>query len=1288
MRRAAFVILSILLFILGCISLSAQTTVSPTSISATLNAGTTSTQTLKITNSGAAVSYSTGVGTTSGGFWLVRTPKSGTLVANGDTLVTITLDARSAPPGTHKGTLTITPSGKATITVPVTLVVKGLSFTVAPASTNFKMTDSELRTQSVSVSSADSFTVGATSSVPWVTLDKVTSPVTPTAPATFIATIKPKGVNPGIHTVTISFDAVDSLIPAPTQKSVLTVSVFSSETFEVSPSPALFTAGAGAATASPSQMTVQVKNVGGATTYYLSSGQSWLKVSKSTGSMAENGVDTFGLSASATGMKAGTYTGSVSLSAINRAAVLLQVTLSVGATANLGVTPVNVSFNGTAGQAASLPASAQVTVTNTGDAVDYLVAPSAPWLKVNKTSGQLPLNGSDTFSVSASPQSLVSGTHTGSIQVSAAGRPTRTIDVTFYVGASDSWSAAPETLSFDATAGSLTSLAAQAVTVSNQGSATSYTVSKNAAWLVVSKAGGSLALNGTDSFTITANPTGLTAGSYAGLVTLAASGRPNRTVSVSLKVATPNDLTLAPGSLTFDATAGGATAPTGQTISLTNQGPAVSYTVSKSAAWITLSKTAGTLAQDGTDSLTVGVTPTSMLAGTYNGTVTVTADGRPTRTVAVALVVAAGTDLTLSATKLSYSGVAGQSFSGPAASTVRLTNKGPAVSYTLTASAPWLVLNKTSGSLGANLSDTFTVAANPANLAAGVYAGTVTASAADRPSRLLTVSLTVAAGEDMKLSITAAKFTGVAGEWMSTPSSTGVRIFNTGGEVGYTASSSVAWLVVSNPTGILPQNSSAVVSFSANSTSLAEGTYTGLISFRAANRPQRDLTVTLVVTKATGTEGLSLTPPAINTSMGLKTASSKIAVTVSNTGGQAAYQLTRSSTWMVLSKTTGVMPANGSDIFYLSFSLTGLKAGLYQGTVNVQAPARPEQVLSVQLEVLEAAPAVSSLIAFPPAIEFVSGAGKRDAVQSLRIFTEDGSAVRVRIEAQDAGLLTLNGELEVTMPGQVEVAASDSGSLAKRESRLLAIPADPAIEPVEIPVLVRPAEEQVLSIPWLADGAGTSTRITLVNRGQGAARVHLDLHEALAGAETRSWPLLLEGYDPALGVLIPEGESVTLESSGLLSEVAAGWARVRADRPVDGFAVIRQDSERKDSPAVRIPLNKDYRQRVALPFDAGASDWERVALSNLSEAEPAEATILLLDSEGTPTGKPQVVTVPALGHQSIQVADLLDGKDLVKGTIEMSFRGGRMSSVGIASREGRIVVRDVHANLDRKSTER
>jgi hypothetical protein len=257
----------------------------------------------------------------------------------------------------------------------------------------------------------------------------------------------------------------------------------------------------------------------------------------------------------------------------------------------------------------------------------------ATWLTVSPP-GDLRTNQDLTVSVSSA--ALSAGAYAGTISLRTS-VGTQTVGVSLTVApAPVPVTLSPTSLSFSATAGGVAP-ASQSLTVSAT-RATNFTasasVSGGATWLSVSPTG---ALTTNRTLTVSVNPAGLAAGSYSGAVSVV-SGGVTRTAAVILTVnPAASTLTVAPSSLTFNATLNGG-APAAQTVSVT-AATATNFTASASTqsggTWLSISPS-GALTTNRT--LTVSVRSTGLGAGAYAGSISIAANGA-TRGVPVTLVV-------------------------------------------------------------------------------------------------------------------------------------------------------------------------------------------------------------------------------------------------------------------------------------------------------------------------------------------------------------------------------------------------------------------------------------------------------------------------------------------------------------------------------------------------------------------------------------------------------------------------------------------------------------------------
>ena len=173
--------------------------------------------------------------------------------------------------------------------------------------------------------------------------------------------------------------------------------------------------------------------------------------------------------------------------------------------------------------------------------------------------------------------------------------------------------------------------------------AISWTASANVPWIAVSPNAGATPV----TMTAVVRTLGLPVGASTGTVTVVPSnGSAPITIVVSLTVTSPVTISVPTTPLAFTGIANGAAAPAQSVAIGANGSAALQWTANGSAAWIVVAPSAGTA--PGT--LTIGANPGGLAVGTYQGFVTVSANGavNSPQTIPVSLLVG-GYHITVSA---------------------------------------------------------------------------------------------------------------------------------------------------------------------------------------------------------------------------------------------------------------------------------------------------------------------------------------------------------------------------------------------------------------------------------------------------------------------------------------------------------------------------------------------------------------------------------------------------------------------------------------------------------------
>ncbi len=224
--------------------------------------------------------------------------------------------------------------------------------------------------------------------------------------------------------------------------------------------------------------------------------------------------------------------------------------------------------------------------------------------------------------------------------------------------------------------------------------------------------------------------------SFSGMVTIAVIASLG-TDAINIMTVSQSTIGVSSSSLQFSYAIGGSM-PVAQSLAITTSGlnwTATANTSANSGAWLAVSPTSGTAPS----SLSVSISPANLAAGTYTGTIQISATGAAATTINVTLTVAGGQAvLAVTPTALSFTYTYGSAV--PSAQTVAIANTGSgALSWVATDSDFWVALSPASGSGPATLS----IAVNPANLAAGSYMTNVTITAAGATGSPATVAVTL-----------------------------------------------------------------------------------------------------------------------------------------------------------------------------------------------------------------------------------------------------------------------------------------------------------------------------------------------------------------------------------------------------------------------------------------------------------------------------------------------------------------------------------------------------------------
>ena len=306
--------------------------VNPTSLTftQTLGAAVPATQALQITSNGQALNYTVVASNQGSVAWLSVT---GTTTGQTPGSATVAVDGSKLSPGTYQGTLTVTaPNASNTpLTVGVTLTVAPGTISAAPATLNFTQIAGGTAppAQAVAVSATPAalpFTVAATTKdgAAWLSA----TPASGTTNANVQVSVSAGSLAPGTYTGTVTITSAGAA-GSPNTIAV-TFTVTASQTLSALPAAANFSFIIG--TANPPAQTVQVTSSGTNTAFTVAAttkdGATWLSATPTSGTTPAS----LSIQAAPSGLAAGSYTGTVTVSSANSLTPLsIPVTLTVTA---------------------------------------------------------------------------------------------------------------------------------------------------------------------------------------------------------------------------------------------------------------------------------------------------------------------------------------------------------------------------------------------------------------------------------------------------------------------------------------------------------------------------------------------------------------------------------------------------------------------------------------------------------------------------------------------------------------------------------------------------------------------------------------------------------------------------------------------------------------------------------------------------------------------------------------------------------------------------------------------
>ncbi len=1015
-------ILTLILAFAAAGALSAQTiALNPTSLSFTAATnGTSQTQTLAVTNSSGAPQFDAYV--TASGNWLTVTAPGGapqSSVANVPTPANLTVTANPAglSPNTYSGSITlfgVSANGTfgPTQTVPVTFTVGNLG--VSPSSLSFSyQTNSNVipnpASLTLTAASATAYTTSLNGSdCGWLQQPPSGSVTTTSTVSVGLVSSAVTGLAAGAHTCNLVITPTSPTGPSVTVPVTLTVTPAPTVTAAPTSVNLVYQIGSTSVSTNTPSQTLTLTNPGTQPLSYFLSPGAYLTATPDPAHPTQipaGGSATITIAyTTSQNLAANSYSSNVGIfiPSASNPTINVPVNLLISNSPLLNMSTAPVSFTYQVGGAVPGAKSIQATTTAVESSapanqqiplfVTASTSSGGSWLSCQGQTAciQQQVQGT-SFSISLNAsvvQSLSPGTYSGTVSVfgfntaNATSSSPQQIPVTLKVSNDPL-----VTATFGGcTMGLVTGLTcplnfpyeigqnnptAQTITIgSSTGAALTVTPTATqntvsgcpANWLTVGAV--TAGSNNTSTFTVSANPVGVTNGSICtgsvSVAATAASGNasPNSPLSIPVSLYVNNAAMLVVSPVALNFTVAPNQLSPNQNLNVTSTGTAnsdqLNFVASRPASdsWLLVdtspkNTTAG--------SVSTAVNSGSLPPGTYTSSITITASASGVLdspiTVPVVMTIT-GASMTADKTSLTFNQTVGGTV--PATQNVTLSATGGNVAYTTGVTYQsgqaigWLNATQ-SGTITSGSTGVVQVSVNGSNLAAGTYNGSVIITSPGTTGSPITVNVTLVVAPGT-LSVTPASlsFTEVAG---TAAQSQNVQVSGTPSALNFTVStpSNAPWLTATASSLTTP----ATVQVSVGNTGLTPGTYTSQVTITspgATGSPQT-VNVTLTVVAA---QTFTVSPATVNFSYTIGTAAPQaqtVQVTSSGSTAQFTAAVSNTAPWLTVTPTSGATPAPVS----LSVNPAGLTAGTYTGTVAITSPSSassPAATITVTLTVV------------------------------------------------------------------------------------------------------------------------------------------------------------------------------------------------------------------------------------------------------------------------------------------------------------------------------------------------
>ena len=484
----------------------------------------------------------------------------------------------------------------------------------------------------------------------------------------------------------------------------------------------------------------------------------------------------------------------------------------------------------------------------------------------------------------------------------------------------------------------------QTVNVTSSGASINFTLSyTNPAWLKVN--GQLFGLVGATpaALTVTADPTGLSAGTYNTTISVNG-GSTNTSINVTFTVSA---IGVSPASLAFNYISGSSIFPTQQTLTLsgTSTGCTASATTASGGNWLTLlpnsCQSPGSLTVLFNSAVIGGLAP-----NTYNGTVTITPAGQsPPVAVPITLTVLPAPLVTVNPTSLIFNYQTGVAAPNPSQTFSVSASQPLTVGVTGTVDTgnwSFSVINTGTGVISATTGTLpVTVTVNPNGVVPGTYSGHLTVQTPGGSPLQTNIPVTLNVSNNPLLIVPNATLNFTYQLGTTAPAAQMVNISSTSGILTYavTQSSNSPWLIVP-----AAGSTTAQLTVSVNPAGLAPGTYSATVNVTygpSGSASQQQIPVVLKVTNDP-LLGASVAALSFPYQIGQLTPAAQSFQITSSTGAPLNYTASLATTtcgsaWLQAANANNPLTGVTNATLTVAVATAGLTAGTCNGSITINA---------------------------------------------------------------------------------------------------------------------------------------------------------------------------------------------------------------------------------------------------------------------------------------------------------------------------------------------------------------